>query len=114
MKLSIIILSFFVCRGNMVLSQTKSETITWINAKFNSSPIYTTSTESQVRFLKIFEDGSFQVIEKNYSPIAMPGIDSARWVIKFSGNVKDLNPNSVQIIRKGKIASRFCPMYKWG
>lgn len=77
--------------------QTKKETIDWLNSKFETSPIVMSEVQQYTRFLKIKDDGSFSIQSYNYSPkTLLPDTQNYRWKTLFTGNFKDLSPNSVR------------------
>lgn len=99
-----ILLLLLICNLS-VYGQTKKETIDWLNSKFETSPIMMSDFEQYTRFLKINQDGSFSIQSYNYSPkVLLPNSENYRWKTLFSGNFKDLSPNSVRTTTiKGKI-----------
>src|SRR5215203_3193932 len=103
MKRQILLLMLFC--NLAAYGQTKKETIDWLNTKFQGSPIMISEIEQYTRFLKINQDGSFSILEYNYSPkILLPDTSNYRWKTVFTGNFKDLSPNSIRTETiKGKI-----------
>jgi len=97
-------LILLIC-NNSIFGQTKKETIDWLNTKFQSSPIISDEIEQYTRFLKINQDGSFTILVYNYSPkILLLDTSNYRWKTIFTGNFKDLSPNSIRTETiKGKI-----------
>ena len=80
-----------------VYGQTKKETIDWLNLKFETSPIIMSEIQQYTWFLKIKQDGSFTILEYNYSPkVLLPDSQNFRWKTLFSGYFKDLSPNSIR------------------
>jgi hypothetical protein len=103
MKSQILLLILFCNLASY--GQTKKETIDWLNSKFETSPIMVSEIQQYTRFLKIKQDGSFTILENNYSPkVLLPDTTNYRWKTLFTGNFKDLSPNSVRTETiKGKV-----------
>lgn len=91
---------------NNIYSQTKQETIDWINQKFKSSPFLQSKLQdgrvvtTETRFLEIKNDGSFQIDCNTYyaSNVQMKEPDSK---CTITGNFKNLSVNSLTTKTKG-------------
>lgn len=94
------ITSFFFAKG---YSQSKAETIAWLNAKFKTSPILKLELWQETRFLKINPDGSFYILTKKYGARDFPGQDKPMWSTSFTGHFKDLSPTTLSITNKGNL-----------
>jgi hypothetical protein len=91
------IIFFFLAFNFTSYGQTKKETIDWLNTKFEASPIVMNDYEQYTWFLEIKQDGSFTIQEFNYSPkVLLPDTTNYRWKTIFTGNFKDLSPNSIR------------------
>ena len=77
-------------------SQNKTETIDWIMSKMTNSPISDDGILGySTRFIKINYNGEFTITERSWRKDQTPTLDDPVFVTTFTGNMKDLNPNSV-------------------
>lgn len=97
-----IIFIFFLSLNAVAFGQTKKETIDWLNDKFASSPIVSDRVGSLTVFLKINQDGSFEITQRDYSPnVLLPNLENYRFKSLFTGHFKNLGVNSITTNRKG-------------
>jgi hypothetical protein len=95
---SVIGLCLFITTS--AFTQTKQETINWINSKSNNQfvtgDVFKTSQK-----MKINSDGSFEIISTDYEVPFNPMKPEVSCVTTLKGNFKNLTPNSVTV-RKEK------------
>jgi hypothetical protein len=81
----------------VVNSQSKKETIDWLNSKFDNSPFADNDIEIFTRFLKIKDDGTFTVQGYSYSiKTVLPNSENYSRKYIFKGHFKDLGLNSIR------------------
>ncbi|GLU55115.1 hypothetical protein [Dyadobacter frigoris] len=98
MKLKLLII--LTIASFSAFGQTRKETIDWLNSKFESSPIIRNSIQQSTRFLKIEDTGNFSVQEFLYATnVALPTSRNYNGKTLYTGNFKDLSPNSVRSSR---------------
>lgn len=91
MKLLILFLSLISFN---IYSQSKQETIDWLNDRFASSPFLKTVLKTESRHLKIFPDGSFEILCKNWNRNNSVFNEPDNYYT-IKGNFKDLNPSEI-------------------
>lgn len=74
-------------------SQTKQETINWLNDKLSSSPIVPQGNSNYSKFLKIDNSGHFTVTQTTEYSFSQ----SLNSTSTFSGNFSKLSPSSIKI-----------------
>lgn len=79
---------------NSVFGQTKQDTIDWLNDKFKDGPYMIGPLGREARFLKIFNDGSFEIKCESWNKNASI-VSSPNYTYKIKGNFKDLSTNGV-------------------
>lgn len=81
----------------IVYSQTKQETIDWINSKVPKDPVLYGDYLKFARKMKLNADGSFEVISSFYELPVDTRSPQAASVTTMKGNFKDLSPTSVTV-----------------
>lgn len=98
MKISFLIISILI--NILVYSQTKQETINWLNEKLGANQTLFENIGQAVRTLKINKDGSFVVTQISF-------IGRDKWYSTFTGNFKDFLLPSIVSTRSTKEKTSF-------
>lgn len=83
-----------------VQSQTKQETIDWINSKIPQNPIVFGEIIKEANKMKILPDGTFEISTLYFEIPINPFNPKIETTITVRGNFKNLSPSSVTLIKK--------------
>lgn len=98
MKIILLFLGLTVFQSSK--SQTKQETIDWLNAKFGDDQTVYNNTDNwtAVQFLKINNDGSFNIKSTDFIYNKSTNT-STKFIDVITGNFKDISINSFKVVK---------------
>jgi hypothetical protein len=94
-----LLLTILSCFFTFVFGQSKTETIEGLNVKLKDKPVDKDNLGPTIRYLSIYTNGSFIVTQKRAAPTLIPDFDHQEQITRFRGNLKDLDPKTVRIVK---------------
>jgi hypothetical protein len=98
MRLITVLICFIIACD--CFSQTKQQTIDWINSKIPKDPIVYGDIFKTAQKMKIFSDGSFELIIVDFEIPVNPFNPKVETTNTVRGNFKNLSPSSVTLAKR--------------